>query len=832
MQKRSRNARNGANTLRPQRIVLAMAFALAPQFGWSQGDALQFDANALKAVGIEADQIHNILAQTEKPTGKMEVGINFNGKYTGVREISFDKDGIACLDDMFVDAFSVKKDLLNISKDTGCIDIKSVSQLDARYERTENTLHVSIPDYYLDSNSDFKNMQSGGFGTFLNYNVNMGRGVSGSSTSDTMTALMTWGANIGNYLFRSDFSYGSFSSSSGLNYSNFSLNNAYVETDVAETYRVRAGYISVGNTLFGAGQIHGFHIDNNVGMHGGDSTVRVSGTASDYAQVEVFQQGRLIFSRPVPAGAFTFEAVPLHTTYADAEVVVRETAGGEQRFVIPKAAFSVSSEMVSRFSAFAGMMDSTRGLGTGPLLGIEYRFPFIERMQPFVGTLLTKNYIGAGVGTDISLMPFNTRGNTNLSVSRSGNKGDLGMRFSSNLSAQFGTMNPYLSFSWQSGLYRDLGLSQQDILAAENGWDLQDIRSFAPRYSFSAGVSKPLTERLSAGVALSTNTYYSQPTSNSLSTSLTYASRRFTLSGNLNYGWTQTNQGQPGNKMWSAFVNLRVPFTLGGKPGSSTSYVSRYGDTMRYGTRIDQQITDNLKLGGGAEMTQATSTNTSSMRHFAQAFWRTPYTNTSAYYSGTSNNSRSYSMNLSGAVVATGSDFVLVPDRVQDTFAVVDTGVKGFVGVDTPTARVVTNYDGKTVVPQLFEGKPNVVNIVTKTLPDGAYVKNPRQEISVKRGAVGRINYTSDQARQYLVKIAAGQVNFPMGTEVLSDKAESIGYLVDENILMLDEHGIEMLSQGDARLTAGGGPQCRIGKQKIDSSASAELIEIEASCAD
>jgi outer membrane usher protein FimD/PapC len=831
MKMRHRNTASEARVLRPTLLALAITLAVAPQPGWCADDALRFDTNALKAVGIEADQIDTILAQTRKPVGRLEVGVHFNGQYTGVKEISFDKNGNACLDDAFLTTFSIKKDLLTIAKDSGCVDIKRVSQLEIRYERNENSLYVNIPDYFLDSDSGFRNLQSGGFGTFLNYNVNVGQGIGGSTKSTSVNALMTWGANLDNYLFRSDFAYGSFSSSYGTKYSNFSLSNAYVERDFADTYRVRAGYISVGNTLFGAGQVYGFQIDNNAGMHRGDSTVKVSGTASDYAQVEVFQQGRLIFSRPVPAGAFVFEAVPLHTAYADAEVVVRETSGAEQRFVIPKAAFSVSSEMASRVAAFAGTMDAGQGLGTGPVAGAEYRMPLTEYIQPFVGTLLAKNYIGLGSGTDFNVIPLNTRGNANVSVSRSGNHGDFGAKFSTTLSSQIGLMNPYVSFSWQSPLYRDLGLSQQDIIAAQNGWNLREINAFTPRYTFSAGVSRPLTDRLSAGIAVSSNTYYGQPASNSLSASATYSSARFMLSSSLNYGWTQMDQNQPGTRMWSAFVNLRIPFTLGGKPGSSTSYVNRYGDSMRYGTRFDQTLTDNLKVGAGADLTQGGSGD-SNTRHFAQAFWRTPYTSTSLYYSGTSNGSQSYSANLSGSVVATASDFVMAPDHVQDTFAIVDTGVKGFVGVDTPTARVITNHNGKTVAPQLFEGKPNVVNIVTKTLPDGAYVKNPREEISVKRGAVGRIGYASDQTRQYLVKLSADNVTFPMGTEVLDDKAESIGYLVDENILMLDEHGMEKLADSGGRLSANGGPVCRIDRQKFSPASATDLIEIKATCAD
>lgn len=814
-------ARSGSQRKQLRLTLLAIAAVLSVNAPIARGATtpLDFDANVLKAMGIDQSHVDDVLAQHEKPRGNKNVGIYLNGKYSGAMDVNFGENGDVCLDKAMLDHFMVKPDLVTMNPATGCVDLAAISQFETKYERNENALRLNIADYYLDKASQYKNIQSGGFGTFVNYSVSANRGVSGGSASDSVTALMSWGANLGNYLLRSDFSYSKFSPSWGQGYSHQRLNSAYVETDALDRYRVRAGYISVGNSLFGAGQVMGATLSNDAGLRSGDSTVNISGTATGYAQVEVYQQGRLIFSRPVPAGAFRFEAVPLHTAYADAEVVVRESSGGEQRFVVPKAAFSVSQSMAARFSMFAGNLDASRGLGNGPVFGAEYRLPFYGYVQPFVGAMAARHYVGVGSGIGLNWIPYDVRGDANVSVSRSGRHGDLGVKLSTNFSTQLFDTNPYISLGWQSRHYRDLGLSQQDVL------DPLQLNPFVPRYNVSAGMSMPLSRRFGAGFSYSRNTYYDAGANNALSVFGTYTSANYSVSGNVSYGWMPDTRGS--NSAWSAYLTLRIPFQLGGKAGASSSYVNHAGRTTRTGTSIDQTITDNLRIGAGADRTDGRSRST---RHYAQAFWRTPYTNTSWYYTGTNGDSQSYSANLSGAFVVAGRQFAFSPERVQDTFGIADTGIRGYVGMDTPTSRVITNYDGLAVIPQLFEGRSNVLSLVTKSMPDGAYVKNPRQEVEVKRGAVAKVSFASNQDRQYLVKLESDAARFPLGSRVLDEKAQLLGYTIDENILMLGEESLKRLSHSKASVMSDAGQNCRIDTQSLDPSKTLDLIEVKVFC--
>lgn len=794
-----------------------LAIAIALTHSSSAAEALSFNANVIASLGLSHEQANSAIEQAIKPQGKVQTGVYLNGKYTGVKEIDFDRHGNPCLNTDLLQEFGVKPQSVVRLPDSDCLDTAKVSQFSVSYERNKNALNISIPDFYLQANSKFTHIQSGGFGTFLNYNLSGNRSHSRFSHSDALTALMSWGANIKNVLLRTNFSYRNAQSSNGNGHSNYDLSSAYLETDIADSYRVRAGYMWVGNSLFGAGQITGFTLNNNAGLKDGDSTVTVSGIAPGYAQVEVYQQGRVIFSRPVPAGPFLFEAVPLYTAYADAEVVVRENNGGEQRFIIPKAAFNVSQQMASRFSLFAGQTDPSRGVGNVPVLGGEYRLPFYHYLQPFAGMMIAPRYAGIGAGVGANWIPLNTTGDMNLSLARSGKHGDIGEKFSANVSSQLANASPWLSFSWQSYAYRDLGESQQTL---DNAFSYQNDNT---RYAISAGVSKPFGS-IGSGLSLSRYSFYHAPDRNTLSVFGSYNARYYTLSANMAYGWVPGNRKEDN---WTTTLNLRIPFNAFGKTGAVSSYLNNYQGNTLFGSRVDQNITDNLNIGAGVDRYSGVSNSTN---HNINAFWRTPYTNTSAYYSGSNNGSRNYSTTLSGALVSTGDNFIFSPAQVQDTFAIIDTGVKGYTSLSTPTTKVITNYDGLAVTPQLYEGKVNSIDIITKTLPDGAYVKNPHQEITIKRGAVGKVDYKSDQERFYLIRLVAAEKNIPYGAKVLDEKAELLGYTIDENILMLNQEQADRLSSRTARISNIGNMSCYIEKHSFKPELTNDMIDVPVIC--
>lgn len=229
-------------------------------------EPISFNMNAIESLGLNSDEARNAIKQADKPYGKINAGVYLNGRYNGVQEVDFDINGNACLSEKQLREFMFKPDLIVLTPGTECLDRQKISLLEIHYDHSKNALTINVPDFYLEKESQFHNIQSGGFGTFFNYNANANRSTGAGSRTDNVNALMGWGANFKNFLLRTNFSYAHYSPSWGKSYSQKSLNSAWLETDIANTFRFRGGYLSVGNSLFGAGQINGFTLDNNVGM--------------------------------------------------------------------------------------------------------------------------------------------------------------------------------------------------------------------------------------------------------------------------------------------------------------------------------------------------------------------------------------------------------------------------------------------------------------------------------------------------------------------------------------------------------------------------------------
>lgn len=81
-----------------------------------------------------------------------------------------------------------------------------------------------------------------------------------------------------------------------------------------------------------------------------------------------------------------------------------------------------------------------------------------------------------------------------------------------------------------------------------------------------------------------------------------------------------------------------------------------------------------------------------------------------------------------------------------------------------------------------------MITIDTKSMPDGAWVKNSRKDISVTRGAVADVNFDTGQSeRLHLLQLKNDKQNFPLGTTVVNHHAEVLGRTIDKNMLMIDD---------------------------------------------
>ena len=104
---------------------------------------------------------------------------------------------------------------------------------------------------------------------------------------------------------------------------------------------MRAGEVNVNNTLLEGARIYGIELSPDSALQHTGSGVQVTGIANTFqARVEIRQQGVLLLSTLVPAGALTISDVPVRTMNSDLQVNVIETTGGEHTFSVPATLFN------------------------------------------------------------------------------------------------------------------------------------------------------------------------------------------------------------------------------------------------------------------------------------------------------------------------------------------------------------------------------------------------------------------------------------------------------------------------------------------------------------
>ncbi|MCV5752798.1 fimbria/pilus outer membrane usher protein, partial [Escherichia coli] len=88
------------------------------------------------------------------------------------------------------------------------------------------------------------------------------------------------------------------------------------------------------------------------------SGVQVTGIANtSQARVEIRQQGVLIHSILVPAGAFTIPDVPVRNGNSDLNVTVVETDGSSHNYIVPSTLFNQHVESFQGYRFAIGRVD-------------------------------------------------------------------------------------------------------------------------------------------------------------------------------------------------------------------------------------------------------------------------------------------------------------------------------------------------------------------------------------------------------------------------------------------------------------------------------------------
>ena len=719
-----------ATTLRVILPKLVWALALWPAQAWAE-DRPGFDAKTLHQRGIDPQLASLLLEAPRFAPGQHPVSLRVNGQRRGRLHVSFDPQGTLCFDRALLDAAN----LVVPDDNTRCHDFLS------RYPQTlvepdPATLTVSlvVPTEAMRAlQQDISGYETGGFAGLLNYDLTGFYNRYGDDASRFGSANTEVGFNAGDWIVRSR---------QAQSWQDGQSRSTHLEAYAQRTFAshqavLQTGQINLYNPVLSGAQITGVQVLTEQALQDQNQGATIDGIANSPAQVEVRQNGALIYSTVVPAGPFSLIDVRRLNTRSDVEVTVKESTGEERRFTVPAAmlglglpapGYSVAAGRVRTVSntqddapwvaslGWTGAVHPQLSLSGGALVSSQYRsagwslgwLPWLD------GQFQWSSQLSDAQGWD------KARGvQTNLSWSQR-----LGDQWS------FSAAN-----AWRTPGYRELEEATYESEAAQ-----QRSARYRDQQSAMLGWAHPRLGAFSLGMSRSSN--FAGDTSSRALAAWGTSIGNVSLSANAE--WQMGGSQYQDN---AVYLNVSVPL---GSNRRVRGWVRNSGGEARKGVGLSEQLNDQLGYRVSAEHDSRdqqveTTLGVSALPRYSQFDFS---------YSRSDAERSSYQGSARGGVVMHGGGVTLSPYQVRDTFALVSVGDMHGIKLSTPSGPVWTDWQGQAVVSQVSAYGRSAVEVQTRSLPRNADIDNGLAMISAGRGAVDRVDFGVTLTRRALLSVS------------------------------------------------------------------------------
>ena len=732
----------------------------------AQADDIIFDADALKAAGLDSSLATRFQNGAQFPAGMNTVTLSVNGETRGKRAVRFDAKGQLCPDAGLLRqaGLNVPADVPETPHDSTCINLHDVwPQFSLQADPSVGTLSLAVPHAALDPDADTTVWQHNGAAALLNYSAQYMGSRSPSNSMRYWQFQTEAGFNAGDWVVRSNQSVYHFGETTETEHQNVYVQRTFA--DVKST--LRAGQVPLSGGLFGVGQVIGFQVTPEQALYPNAGAAVVTGIADSLSVVEIRQLGVPIYHTTVPAGPFSLSGFHLLNTRTDLTITVIGAGGQRNSFVVPASAYAREGTTVTPGLTWGMGRYDQKGAERKPMVGVVSGGKQLTSLTGLrAGALWSDDYQGFGLGMSSSVL-WGTGVSLESTVSRASSPSRQGLLTSLSVSRP---LSEQLSLSFagshQGTGYRDFSetLSRESDSSSRN------------RDQISAGFS--WTSSTLGGFSFTWGRSTQTQGDATTWTQLSWGRQFGPVSVNVNGSRNQSAR-RDGRREDRLYVQLQVP--LGDRTSLSTT-LSHGQDGARYGSRVDQQLSRDRNWSLSVERDARDRRNSATGTANAVTRW----SNLSGSLSDDSDRSRSLSLQASGSVVAHGHGVTMAPYPVQDTFGIARVSDRGGVQLDTPSGPVWTDSHGYAVIPSLNGWSTSQVQVDTRSLGRRADVVNGIQEVSPARGAVSQVRFDAVSTRRALVAVRQpdGQT-LPSGAAVYDAEGAFLAVVDDDGNLFL-----------------------------------------------
>ncbi|MCF5657022.1 fimbria/pilus outer membrane usher protein [Pseudomonas poae] len=727
---------------------------------------LKFDNKLLGISGISDQQVEDALHDTELYAGDNAVHLYVNDRFIAKTVVYRAPGGQAGYTAHDLERFGLKKDAWGQRIQNGAATyVLLTDRIKPTFSRSDRSLKLTVPRALLE-NPDFIQRQKGGTGAFVNYNTYYSSFDSGGSSNDSLSATYQLGANANNALLRANGTFSSFTSRTQ-RYSKNNVQSLYLDRDF-DIGRVKAGRLNSPDGAFGVGYVDGV-VYNTKDSPSGIGSVAFTYDSDAPAVIEFYQRDQLVYTLNVNRGHNNLAAIPVTSLTSDVVVVIKRDGQVIDTRQISRARISRATTQSSGLYAFAGRSNTDTPAVTA---GADYSKRYSDAVNPTVAVVAQQRYQGVSVSNTL------TKGGLQMTtyglLSRN-ERNKLGVNF-----------NATLSYGGTDLTYQ--AISRNFSYVGQVLYDYQaDIKStWGITHSFVVGDNNAFS------IMLNRNDFYSRASYSTWSAGYSTNFKRASLT--LSAGSILQAPGNTQRDTMTLNASLSIPFDVGGRHVSYRSQYNAYSNTQRLDNYLTTRVNSDYSVTAGH--VQRSVQRTATAENYISNDLNTPYTHAGLTVSKSESERRSAtskSLSLSGSIAANRKGVVFTPEQLKDTYAIVDTHLKGFVKVSSQRSSARTNYNGKVVLANISDNKPDFVKVNPKGLDDDVYFQNNQVDFISDRGAVSYFDFEPTLNNNVLLRWTNKPEALSSRTVFYDQDGNLIANFIDQNVLLIKQDNIKQL---------------------------------------
>lgn len=276
--------------------------------------------------------------------------------------------------------------------------------------------------------------------------------------------------------------------------------------------------------------------------------------------------------------------------------------------------------------------------------------------------------------------------------------------------------------------------------------------------------------------------------------SLGYATRMKNASLRLSGGYAPQAPGDYQFGKMTLSASFSVPFDIGNYHAHYYSQYSAYNNSQRLDNYLTTRLNSNYSITAGHLQSRVQRTDTA--QNYISNDFNTPYTHAGLSFSKSESDSRSATssnVSLSGSIAVNRKGVVFTPEQLKETYAIVDTHLKGFVNVSSLRSSAKTNYNGKVVLPNISDNKPDFIKVNPQGLDDGVYFQNNQVEFISDRGAVSYFDFEPTNNENVLLHWTNKPEGLSSRTIFYDRDGNLIANFIDHDVLMVKKDSVKLL---------------------------------------